>query len=74
MKFIECPHCHRTVELYPGGSGAESLESDVLMELPYIPELSQRDTNGQPFLLTNPDADISKRFTELAEKVFHELT
>lgn len=73
MKFIECPHCHRTVDLSPGGSGAESLESEVLMELPYIPELSQRDTNGQPFLLTNPDADISKRFTDLAEKIVHEL-
>ncbi|HDP93785.1 MAG TPA: ATP-binding protein [Candidatus Aminicenantes bacterium] len=73
MKFIACPHCHRTIDLYPGASGAESLEVKVLTKLPYIPELSQRDTKGQPFLLTHPEADISKRFTDLAEIVYSEL-
>jgi len=74
MKFIDCPHCHRIIELYPGAAGAGELKTEILSELPYIPQLSQRDADGLPFILTKPDADISRRFHKLAETVQGALT
>ncbi|MDY0297290.1 MAG: Mrp/NBP35 family ATP-binding protein [Acidobacteriota bacterium] len=73
MKFITCPHCQRKIELYPGAGGAESLGTEVLMELPFITELSQKNAEGLPFFLTNPESDISRRFSNLADAIWREL-
>lgn len=69
MKFINCPHCDKKIDLYPGTAGAGELDLAILAELPFLPRFSQKDPDGRPFMISNPEADISLRFHKLGESV-----
>ncbi len=75
MKYIICPHCDQSVDLYPGNSSdlSDTLGTRVLAELPFLPQFSSLKENDMPYLLAMKESDMALRFQALAETVRHIL-
>ena len=72
MAGLECPHCHKTVELYEGGGGAVlSREFDVplLGQVPFDPSIGHSGDAGKPIVLSQPESAQAKAFQKTAEWV-----
>ena len=72
MHSLECPHCHRDIEIFPTVRAARAIWSmgiDRLAELPFEPELARAAERGRPLLLAAPQSPQADRFRRLAEQV-----
>jgi ATP-binding protein involved in chromosome partitioning len=72
MHSLECPHCHRDVEIFPRVKASRSIWSmgiEQLAELPFEPELAQAAERGRPLLLAAPQSAQAERFRQLAARV-----
>lgn len=71
MKYIVCPHCEKPIDLYPGNNEelSDTLGTQVLAELPFLPQFSSLTEKGLPYLLAMKESDMASRFHALAETV-----
>jgi ATP-binding protein involved in chromosome partitioning len=72
MAGLDCPHCHKHIDLFDGQGGqALSKEYDVplLGQVPFDPSVGQSGDRGVPISLSKPDSPQSKAFMSAAEWV-----
>ncbi|MDQ6776110.1 MAG: Mrp/NBP35 family ATP-binding protein [Actinomycetota bacterium] len=72
MHCLECPHCHRDVEIFPRVRASRAIWSmgvKQLGELPFEPQLAQAAERGTPLLVAAPESAQAQRFRQLAERV-----
>ncbi len=70
MSGLLCPHCNEVVEIFKRGGGEElatELQVPFLSRIPIDPAMVHAGDSGAPYLVANPDSEISKTFGELAE-------
>jgi ATP-binding protein involved in chromosome partitioning len=72
MSGLDCPHCHKHIDLYDGQGGkALSDEYDVplLGQVPFDPSVGQSGDRGIPISIARPDSPQAKAFKSAAEWV-----
>jgi len=70
MSTLNCPHCHKDIDVFKTGGGEKLAQELVLPYLGKIPldgEITQRSDSGDPIVLSNPDSKAAKAFMQLAE-------
>jgi ATP-binding protein involved in chromosome partitioning len=63
-------------EIFGAGGGedlAERLEVPLLGKVPLVPELREGGDAGHPIVVTNPDSEAARAFTEIARRIVDEL-
>ena len=63
-------------EIFGAGGGqdlAERLEVPLLGQVPLLPELREGGDAGHPIVVTEPDSDAAKAFSEIARRIAVEL-
>ena len=76
MHALECPHCHRDIEIFPRVRESRSIWSagvEQLAELPFDRTLAQAAELGRPLLVHAPESPQAERFRGLAERVVARL-
>ena len=77
MTHFECPHCHKSTQIFEGlGGKSESkrLEVPLLGSVPLSPDLVKSADNGQPFVLNFEQSVITKVFNDISEQIVKEST
>ncbi len=72
MSGFTCPHCHEKINIFGKGVGkqlAEELNVPYLGSLPMETGVGENSDQGKPFLLENPDSEISKKFIKIVSKI-----
>jgi MinD-like ATPase involved in chromosome partitioning or flagellar assembly len=72
MSGFTCPHCHEEINIFGKGVGkqlAEELNVPYLGSLPMETGVGENSDQGKPFLLENPDSQISKKFIKIVSKI-----
>jgi ATP-binding protein involved in chromosome partitioning len=72
MAGLDCPHCHKTIDLYSGqGGNVLSKEYDVplLGQVPFDPAVGQGGDQGKPIVISKPDSAQAQAFRKAAEWV-----
>ncbi len=67
---------NKAYELFGSGGGQElanELEVPLLGQVPLVPELCEGGDSGRPIVVADPNAEASKIFAEIAEKLAVEL-
>ena len=71
MSGLTCPECGHLIPLFKIGGGekaAKDLTVPFLGSIPIDPEVVQQSDSGTPYVLSYPDAKVTKAFKEIAEK------
>src|SRR5215204_2389311 len=80
MSFLSCPHCGEHVDVFGSGGGQQvadglsrSLGAPVplLGQIPIDVRLREGGDNGQPLVLSDPDAPAAVTLREIAERLGH---
>ncbi|MFH2006715.1 MAG: P-loop NTPase [bacterium] len=72
MSYFSCPHCGRETDVFSSGGGklmAKKFGVPLLAEIPLDRKLRAAGDEGQPMIITEPDAPQSQKFIELAKKI-----
>lgn len=70
MSTLNCPHCHKDIDVFKTGGGEKLAQELVLPYLGKIPldgEITQQSDSGDPIVLSKPDSKAAKAFMQLAE-------
>ena len=76
MSYLPCPHCGDRIDVFGSGGGqavasslSRSLGADVplLGQIPIDVRLREGGDNGQPLLLSDPDAAASKELLKISD-------
>jgi ATP-binding protein involved in chromosome partitioning len=76
MSWLPCPHCGEAVEVFGGGGGAAvaaglsrtlGFSVPVLGKVPIDVRLREGADNGQPLVLTNPEAPAAAALLDIAQ-------
>ncbi|MGB4373382.1 MAG: Mrp/NBP35 family ATP-binding protein [Halanaerobiales bacterium] len=76
MSYFQCSNCGEREYIFGQGGGkelAEKLKTELLAELPLLPELRQSSDQGQPLLFTEADSPVGQIYLEIAEKVIERV-
>ena len=71
MSGLTCPECGHLIPLFKIGGGekaAKDLKVPFLGRIPIDPEVVQKSDSGTPYVLSYPDAEVTKAFKEISEK------
>jgi Mrp family chromosome partitioning ATPase len=71
MSGLNCPECGHLIPLFKIGGGekaATDLKVPFLGRVPIDPEVVQKSDSGTPYVVSYPDAEVTKAFQEIAEK------
>ena len=72
MAGMDCPHCHKHIDLYDG-QGGKTLSQDydvpLLGQVPFDPSVGQSGDRGIPISISQPDSPQAKAFRSAAEWV-----
>jgi ATP-binding protein involved in chromosome partitioning len=71
MSGLKCPECGHLIPLFKIGGGekaAKDLKVPFLGRIPIDPEVVQKSDSGTPYVVSYPDAEVTKAFQEIAEK------
>ncbi|MBM7622700.1 Mrp/NBP35 family ATP-binding protein [Sporohalobacter salinus] len=74
MSYYQCTDCGNKDYIFGQGGGkdiAEKLETKLLGKLPLLPDIREDSDQGKSIILENPEADVSKEFISIAEKVIN---
>src|SRR3974377_1307556 len=69
MSFMNCPHCHKRIDVFSHGGGrrtASEMQVHFLAELPLDPQVREGGDSGQPIVLREGEGEP---FVELARNV-----
>ncbi len=72
MGGLDCPHCHKHVDLYDGQGGkmlSDEFNVPLLAKVPFDPSVGQGGDKGIPISLSRPDSAQAKAFQSAAEWV-----
>ena len=72
MSDFCCPHCNNTTKIFPGdGVLAESdrLETPILGKISIDPQLAKSMDDGVPYVISNPDSGIAKKYDEICSQI-----
>lgn len=72
MSGLICPHCGNRIDLFGTGGGkrdAALLGVRFLGEVPIDPQVRRGADMGQPIVLVNPNAEVSKAFLTIATRI-----
>ncbi|NYB51428.1 MAG: Mrp/NBP35 family ATP-binding protein [Methanobacteriaceae archaeon] len=72
MSGFICPHCKEEIEIFGKGEGtelAEELEIPYLGNLPLETCVREDSDQGKPFVLADPESEMSKKFLEIVSKI-----
>ena len=72
MSGLVCPHCGKGINLFKQGGGeraAKEVGVPFLGRIPINPHIVESGDNGTPFVLSHPESEASKAFTQIAEKI-----
>jgi ATP-binding protein involved in chromosome partitioning len=71
MSGLKCPECGHLIPLFKIGGGekaAKDLKVPFLGRIPIDPEVVQKSDSGTPYVVSYPDAEVTRAFQEIAEK------
>ena len=72
MSGLECPHCHKEVNVFRKGGGeasAADMGVPFLGRIPLDPEVVTQSDAGEPFALFNSDAATAQAYHDIANQV-----
>jgi ATP-binding protein involved in chromosome partitioning len=72
MSGFTCPHCNQMVDLFGSGGGAKTAEAagiPFLGRIPFDPNVVSCGDNGVSFQEKYADAQVTRAFTDLADKI-----
>lgn len=72
MSHLNCPHCSGEIDVFSRGGGfkmAEKFDIPFLGEIPIDPEIRKGGDYGNPIVLSQPESEVSKSFTNIAEQI-----
>ena len=72
MSGFTCPHCNKMVDLFGTGGGEKTAGTagiPFLGRIPFDPNVVSCGDNGISFQEKYADAQVSKAFVELADKI-----
>ena len=76
MSGFDCPHCHKSIDLYDG-KGGETLSQEfkipLLTKVPFNPAVGLGGDQGKPITLSQPDSAQGKAFRQAAEKIVERI-
>jgi ATP-binding protein involved in chromosome partitioning len=76
MSYLPCPHCGEAIDVFGSGGGAKVAESlsralgadvPLLGQVPLDKRLREGGDNGQPLVLSDPDAPASKELLTVVD-------
>jgi ATP-binding protein involved in chromosome partitioning len=72
MAGLDCPHCHKTIDLYQGQGGtvlSKEYDAPLLGQIPFDPSIGQSGDQGTPIVISKPESVQAKAFKKAAEWV-----
>ncbi|XP_055356201.1 iron-sulfur protein NUBPL-like [Paramacrobiotus metropolitanus] len=76
MSVFQCPKCHEQTHIF----GHESIQNmcqelnlDILASIPLDIRIREASDKGEPILITDPEASLSKAYMQLAEEVVRRI-
>ena len=72
MSGLDCPHCHKHIDLFDGQGGktlSEEFGVPLLGQVPFDPSVGQSGDRGVPISIAKPDSPQAKAFQSAAEWV-----
>jgi ATP-binding protein involved in chromosome partitioning len=72
MAGLDCPHCHKHIDLYEGQGGkvlSQEFNVPLLGQVPFDPSVGQSGDRGTPITIAKPDSPQAKAFKSAAEWV-----
>lgn len=72
MSGLECPHCHKEIDIFKTGGGertAKEMNVTFLGRLPFELSLVEAGDLGKPFTNVKPDGPFSKALNEIVNNV-----
>ena len=72
MAGMICPHCGETIEIFSRGGGArvsEEMNVDLLGSIPMDPRISADSDLGTPFVVSHPDSQAAKIFSQIVAEI-----
>ncbi|MCD6380919.1 MAG: P-loop NTPase, partial [Candidatus Odinarchaeota archaeon] len=72
MSGFICPHCGKKTYIFGRGGGrklAEKLRADFLGEVPLDVKLRESSDKGVPFIVENPEEEVSRAIFSIVDKV-----
>lgn len=72
MSGLDCPHCHREIEVFrKGGGEASALDMGVpfLGRIPLDPDVVTQSDAGEPFALFNSDTPTAEAYHRIANQI-----
>ncbi len=76
MTHLDCPHCHKKVDLFPTQNRHDIKiikNYKLLTELPFDPQIGTRGENDLPHYLAHPESTISRHYNSLALKIIETI-
>jgi len=71
MSGLRCPECGHLIPLFKIGGGekaAKDLKVPFLGRIPIDPEVVQKSDSGTPYVISYPDAEVTKAYNEIAKQ------
>jgi MinD-like ATPase involved in chromosome partitioning or flagellar assembly len=72
MSGLECPHCHKEVNVFRKGGGeasAADMGVPFLGRIPLDPDVVTQSDAGEPFALFNSDSATAQAYHDIANQV-----
>lgn len=72
MAALDCPHCHKSIELFSGQGGktlSQECNVPLLGQIPFDPSVGQSGDRGIPISIAKPESAQAKAFMSAAEWV-----
>lgn len=72
MSGLECPHCHKSIQLFEGHGGdtlSKEFNVPLLGQIPFDPSVGQGGDRGIPIVISKPHSSQAQAFIKAAEWV-----
>ena len=76
MSDFCCPHCNNSTKIFPGDGVLDEsnrLGAPILGQISINPDLAKSMDEGVPYVLSNPDSDIAKKYEEICSQINNEI-
>ncbi len=72
MSYLTCPKCGYKIEVFGRGAGERIVAEEnipLLGRIPLDPRLARAMDVGEPIVISKPDSEVSKAFSEIAHRI-----
>ncbi|MDD5544585.1 MAG: Mrp/NBP35 family ATP-binding protein [Acidobacteriia bacterium] len=77
MSYFSCPHCHQRTDIFSHGGARKASEKfsvPFLGEIPLDLAIREGGDTGQPITVLQPDSDLAKIFSGVAEQLAAQIS